>query len=153
MPTKFFSSASAAIKGRTAQQFKDFCTWLRTYSPIVSENLQNEAHLVGNDYFGNPAEFTRFLRKCSVDCTRDANDQDRMSTYEHLCSMNALKGLSIPQSHLPKTLHRYCSSRSLAEDLIERVLGIDARINFTRTKTPSWGEAFAQLQSNWEPTL
>lgn len=108
-------------------------------------NLQSEAHLVGDEDFGDAAALESFLRACGSGRGSPGGARTR---YESSCLDHQIRGLQIPPSRLPKRLLRYTTSRHLASTLIERVLGIRARFDFDTDLGTS--DLFAELAASWD---
>ena len=140
---------------RTA--FESWTSWLETHalsSPggsqdgaKVLENLQAEAHLVGDRSFGDPSELAELLR-CCASRLAPLPLSERPAGYDGVCQEYGGRGLRVPREHLPDGLLRYSNSRTMAADLIERMLGKRARDAFDRGALPP-ETLFARLRSRW----
>jgi hypothetical protein len=111
----------------------------------VVENLRTESHLVGDGAFGEPAELTSFLRVCGAPPSASTEVGDR---YEKACAAHLLRGLPIPLDHLPARLLRYSTSRTIAGQMIERVLGRRAREDFDNDLLVE--DTMAELAASWD---
>jgi len=100
----------------------------------VLENLQAEAHLVGNREFGDPLELAAFLRRCAARFTAASDPAEQHRCYEEACKEFSGRGLRVLREHLPERLLRYSTSRTLlgllAEQLVGEPASIDLRLGF-----------------------
>jgi hypothetical protein len=110
------------------------------------ENLQAEAHLVGDEEFGNAEALVAFLRACG---SSHAPPSDAAACYDRSCKAHLLKGLRIPLDRLPPGLLRYTISRHLASALIGRVLGVSARADFDDDLYAE--DLLGELVAAWDP--
>lgn len=159
MPSNLFRQALDSLPEDEREALGRGLDWLKTHAGLsptrptdgarIYENLQAEAHLVGDGAFGDPAELTGFLQRCSAGL--DASSvPDRHRGYEEACEAFAGRGLQVPRTHLPDGLLRYTASRALAASLIERMLGTRARDAFNRGTLPA-DTAFTRIQGLWDP--
>lgn len=114
-------------------------------------NMENEAHLIGNGFFGDPEIFGRFLAAWISEHSPAASDRERRDSYCGACSAYHLLGSRIPAEVLPDNLVRYVSSRSALRVMIEKVLGEDAVMDFDADDL-SLGDAFLRLELFWAPS-
>jgi hypothetical protein len=114
----------------------------------LAANLELEAHLVGDNAFGDASELISFLKLCAGGCAGAARATTGLDAYWLACGSFELRGLAIPRDHLPPKLLHYSSNRKLVATILEKQLGIAARMAFDAgTMTPE--DAFHQLSLKW----
>jgi hypothetical protein len=157
VPSNLYRQALGSLSDDERTAFASWTSWLEAHTSSspdgvrngakILENLQEEAHLVGDRSFGDPSELAELLR-CCASRLDPLPLPERPTGYDGVCQEYGGRGLRVPREHLPDGLLRYTSSRSLASDLIERMLGKRARDAFDRGALPP--EAlFARLRSRW----
>jgi hypothetical protein len=114
----------------------------------LAVNLCQESHLVGDETFGTPDEFSQFLRSCCTYFRAAIPDEDRAAAYKKACMEFSLKGLRIPVTTLPGRLTRYLSERVLGTALY-RMIGDRAAADFKRGRTPPH-EAEQLIRDSWD---
>ena len=160
MPSNLYRKALDSLSDAEKTNFESWVSWLAGHtdsSPDGSRdgakilaNLEREAHLVGDGGFGDPAELTGLLRCCASRLAPLPAPQ-KPTGYDGVCQEFGGRGLRIPREHLPDGLLRYSGSRTLAAEIIERVLGKRARDAFDRESLPP-ETLFSRLKSRWEPS-
>jgi hypothetical protein len=136
MHSRLYHEACASLTDVERQWLSDMETWLFDCADDQIEGLPRgerllgilraEAHLVGDEAFGKSETFTSFLRDCLLGNT--TNDWEASLT--DACAHHQLNGLTIPLVHIPDSLSRYTTSRTLLADLVTLLLGSVARIAF-----------------------
>ncbi len=151
MTSRLYSSALASLDPAEARALAALQAKLggstSINGPRLVENLMAEAHLVGDEVFGHPAELAAFLRAfCSHPAPRSAE-----TCYSQTCEAHQLQGLRIPDRHLPPQLLRYVTSRALIGRIIEVLLGKSARVDFDQDLFVE--DTLADLAAAWDPAL
>jgi hypothetical protein len=155
MPSRLYTEARNSLSRTETRQVEDFQSWLSACAEPafdgarVALNLQEEAHLVGDDGFGVPSELAAFLRECGAAHAKASSKSNRRAALRAACSRFELRGLNVERAHLPPRLLRYSANVNLAASLIERVLGKSARLNF-ENGTLSPADAFKQMARRWK---
>jgi hypothetical protein len=149
MPSRLYDLAVSALDGRERRALEALlvqigASGLPAGNQLI-ENLRAEAHLVGDEGFGDSTELTSFLRTCGSNRRRSI---DAAARYEESCERHELRGLRIPRAHLPPQLLRYTTSRRFASAVVESVLGKTARVDFDNDVLVD--EIFADLASSWD---
>lgn len=157
MPSTLYRQALGSLSDDEKTILESWTSWLASYtssSPDASRdgarilaNFEAEAHLVGDNNFGDPAELIGLLR-CCASRLASLPPPERPAGYGAVCQEFGGRGLRIPREHLPDGLLRYTSSRTLAAEIIEHVLGKRARDAFDRESLPP-ETLFARLKSRW----
>lgn len=156
MSSKLYKKAAGLLATPQKSAFDDFIKWLGNYgSPAgrgakLRRNLEDEAHLTGNEAFGDERALAVFLEKCGSTYRKTAADQDKADRYARVCNTHQGKGLKIPVSHLPGLLKRYSVSKKLFTALVEYVLGDTAKKDVDDGNL-SFSEAFRLLAADWNP--
>jgi hypothetical protein len=154
MPSNLHQRALSHLSTDERTAFGHFATWLEGHSEgaQILENLRAEAHMVGDEAFGDPGELSAFLR-CCAGCFADEADPSAPSfAYESACEKFTDRGLRIPREHLPDTLLRYSTSRALLGRLIEQLLGDQVLADFQQDLLPP-EKACALLAADWDSAL
>jgi len=144
VPSNLYRQALGSLSDDERTTLESWTNWLASTSssPDVSRNgakilanFESEAHLVGDNDFGDSAELIGLLR-CCASRLASLPPPERPTGYDAVCQEFGGRGLRIPREHLPDGLLRYTSSRTLAAEIIEHVLGKRARDAFDRESLP-----------------
>jgi hypothetical protein len=157
VPSNLYRQALGSLSDDERTAFTSWTSWLEAHTSSspdgvrngakVLENLQTEAHLVGDGVFGDPSELAELLR-CCASRLAPLPLPERPAGYDGVCQEFGGRGLRVPREHLPDGLLRYSRSRRSAADLIERMLGKRARDAFDRDALPP-ETLFSRLRSRW----
>lgn len=153
MPSRLYQSASSLLSDAAQADLAASETWLSSHAVGVQllDNLKKEAHLVGDDPFGDPSVYSTFFVAWSSQHILAASDSDRRSSYCGACSVHELRGSRIPPEVLPFILVRYLTSRTVLRRMIERMLGEDAVVDFDAGEI-DLEDVFERLEMYWDPS-
>jgi hypothetical protein len=159
MPSTLYTAARSMLDPKDERSLAGFDRSLRRArrsqngGPIdgarLLANLRAEAHLTGSKPFGDPAELAALLGRCAGNHRAATKSGLRVEAYLEACEAHAGRGLAIPKDHLPARLLRYSAYRAGADDIVERILGKAARMDFV-AETLSAADAFAQVEKRWD---
>lgn len=154
MVSDLYDKALRHLSDAGRRRFLAFRDWLDGPPKSLAEgkklfaNIEMESHLVGDGDFGNPETFCAFLASCAVDQPDAGTEDDRRAGFCSACAEHERRGLPIPPGHLPGTLYRYCTSRWAVSKVLERLLGVAARVAFD-SGTMSPEDAFSRIEWRW----
>jgi hypothetical protein len=158
MHSALYQNARASLADGERQRLSDMETWLFNFAhdhiaglsrgERLLDILRAEAHLVGNDAFGNSETFASFLRAC----IQESITNDWETALSDACAHHRLNGLRIPPDHIPESLYRYTTSRTLLAELVSLLLGAVARIAFDNGDLAPV-DACAALEGQWNPAM
>jgi hypothetical protein len=158
MPSDLFQRALDSLAEEDRRAFERWQSWAQVYTgrsatdptdgAQVVANVQTESHLVGDEDFGDPSELARFLQNCAHQMSRASDLDGKHQAYLDVCQELAGRGLRMPREHLPDELLRYVPSETLAENLVERMLGKRAR---AEVRAMAAEVTSARLRAHWDP--
>ena len=162
MPSSLYRAAVAYLLDDERNALAALEIWLETVTsdlsgrsnrPVqgsqVSENLRAECHFLGDGDWGDPKEFTVFLKLCAEEHARWSSDPERYIGYEGQCTAHQGKGLRINRADLPSQLLRYVRSRDMVARLVEKILGRGAKADFQRGRL-TIENALRKVASSWD---
>lgn len=134
MPSQLFSEARSTARRET--EIDALVAWIHgcscpspNHGSRVATNISSEAHLVGDETYGDPTALASVLLDLVDECS-DGADSERIERYEAVARKHVGRGLRIPLDALPPVLYRYSMSRALLSRVVSRVLGTSARLDF-----------------------
>jgi hypothetical protein len=156
MKSKLFQTAEAALTPSEVDGLRSFEDRLSKIGLRSSEfvdgrqlvdNLQSETRMTGDGRPDDATVLSEFLRRCAQNV---ATSRMLLEGYASLCVDFAGEGQRILRGCLPDDLLRYTTNRRLASMMIERVLGLTARVNFDRGLLTA-EDAFTKMEKFWTP--